>query len=201
MNNIEYAWLFWRPSQTTFLFNENILFLLLRGPLSCKISRFRDRPLFNYMFNLVERTSADMSKVRRTDSLIHLTHILTLHHTMKLIWNRPLSMNLHDSNFSMSSSPWKMCVWLQEGDLVMFMSICWWNCHCTIGATQSMVYEWLHLNINNHWGCKGKAIVVIEVSVSHKEMIVCQFWNFMLLNCPTRRELIYIINVATQFPC
>ena len=61
-----------------------------------------------------------------------------------------------------------------------------------------MVYERLHLDISNQWGCKGEAIVLMDVSDSHKEIIVCQNWNLLLSNCPTGRELIYIINTTIQ---
>lgn len=78
--------------------------------------------------------------------------------------------------------------------------MCWWSCLCWIRVTQLMVYKWLHLDISNQWGCNGEAIILMDVTDSCKDIIE-KIENFVLLNCPTRRELIYTINVATQLLC
>ena len=77
------------------------------GHCLIKYQGSKDWALFIFLSTLIERTSGYMSKVRRNDSLIHLTHVLSLHHLMKGIIDRLLFMKLHDWSYSPTSSPWQ----------------------------------------------------------------------------------------------
>lgn len=100
---------------TPFSFLEKrFFFFQLRRPLSYKISRIKRLSFVYFLSSLIERTSGYMSKVRRNDSLIHLTHVLSLHHLMKGIIDRLLFMKLHDWSYSLTSSPWQnVCIILR----------------------------------------------------------------------------------------